>query len=92
MIDPKLLREQPDVIREALKRRGIREDLERLLDVDKQRRALITRIEAKQAAIQNLAGPDAHTHVLGRYTGLLSATRDGRLGGAAIYGTKLTPA
>ena len=48
MIDPKLLREQPDVIREALKRRGVREDLERLISVDKQRRELITRIEEQR--------------------------------------------
>lgn len=53
--------------------------------------ALVGKIEAKRAAIVALAGADAYEHVLGRYTDLLSALRQGRLGGAVIYGEKLAP-
>lgn len=51
--------------------------------------ALVAKIQAKRAAIEALAGADAYVHVLGRYAGLLSAVREGRLGGAVIYGEKL---
>ncbi|MBI4323059.1 MAG: serine--tRNA ligase [Candidatus Omnitrophica bacterium] len=51
MIDPKLLREQPDVIREALKRRHYTFDLETLLNIDRQRR-------------ENLAGIETQRHLL----------------------------
>lgn len=50
--------------------------------------SLIGKIEAKRTAIEALAGPDAYAHVLGRYAGLLAAIRDGRLGGATVYGKK----
>lgn len=45
MLDLKLLRENPDVIREALQKRRIQFDLEQLLRVEQQRRTLLTRIE-----------------------------------------------
>ncbi|MBI2495248.1 MAG: serine--tRNA ligase [Candidatus Omnitrophica bacterium] len=48
MIDPKLLREQPDVIREALKRRHYTFDLETLLSLEKQRRELLAGIEMQR--------------------------------------------
>jgi len=51
--------------------------------------ALVGRIEAKREAIEALAGHEAYEHVLGRYSGLLTAIRDGRLGGAVIHGEKL---
>lgn len=54
--------------------------------------ALVDEIEDKRAAIEALAGHDAYAHVLGRYTGLLSAIREGRLGGALVYGEKLAAA
>jgi hypothetical protein len=52
--------------------------------------ALISQIKAKRDAIERLVGPDGFEHVLGRYGGLLSEIREGRLGGAVIYGEKLT--
>jgi cyclopropane fatty-acyl-phospholipid synthase-like methyltransferase len=85
----------------------MRDDLERLLreggwqlqsvddltaDYARWYAALVEKIEAKRAAIEALAGPDAYEHVLSRYTGLLTAIREGRLGGAVIYGNKLSPA
>ena len=48
MIDLKLLRENPDIVREALKKRGLKADLESLLAKEKQRRELITIIEQKR--------------------------------------------
>lgn len=50
--------------------------------------ALVSRIKTKRDAIEELASPDAFEHVLGLYSGLLSAIREGRLGGAVIYGEK----
>jgi len=52
--------------------------------------ALISQIKAKRDAIERLVGPDGFEHVLGRYGGLLSEIREGRLDGAVIYGEKLT--
>lgn len=45
MIDVTLLREQPDLVRDALKRRGSQLDLDQLLILEKGRRALLTGIE-----------------------------------------------
>lgn len=45
MHDLKLLREQPDVLREALKRRGTAPALEALLALERQRRELLTAVE-----------------------------------------------
>lgn len=53
--------------------------------------ALVAKIEAKCDAIERLAGRDACDHVLGLYSGLLSAIRARRLGGAVILGEKLGP-
>ena len=48
MLDLKLLRENPEIIREALKRRGATMDLDGLLAFERQRRALLTRIEQER--------------------------------------------
>ncbi len=50
--------------------------------------ALVGKIEAKREGIEALAGDYAFAHVLGLYSALLAAIRDGRLGGALIYGEK----
>ncbi|GIU71861.1 MAG: serine--tRNA ligase [Candidatus Nitrosocaldaceae archaeon] len=42
MLDPKLLREKPDLIRDMLKKRGVDFPLDELLSIDKQRRELMT--------------------------------------------------
>jgi seryl-tRNA synthetase len=46
MLDPKLLREKPEVIKDSLKKRGSTFDLERLARVDDKRRDLIRQVEA----------------------------------------------
>ena len=46
MLDPKLLREKPEVIKESLKKRGSTFDLERLVRADEKRRDLIRQVEA----------------------------------------------
>ena len=45
MIDLKLLKDQPDVIRQALQRRGYDLDLDRIIQCDVKRRKGITEIE-----------------------------------------------
>ena len=45
MLDPKLLRDNPDLIRDALKRRNVSFDLEPLVTLEAERRALLTAIE-----------------------------------------------
>ena len=51
--------------------------------------ALVSKIEAKRQAIEALGGPGACEHVLDRYSGLLAAIREGRLGGVVAHGARL---
>ncbi|MGD0231182.1 MAG: serine--tRNA ligase [Syntrophorhabdales bacterium] len=46
MLDPKLIREKSDVVREALGKRGSTFDLDRLIALDERRRGLIRDVEA----------------------------------------------
>lgn len=46
---------------------------------------LVDKIAAKREGIVELAGEDIYAHVLGLYSALLAALREGRLGGAVIY-------
>jgi len=46
MLDARLIRENPDVVRESLKRRNAAFDLERLIRLDEQRRDVIKQVEA----------------------------------------------
>ncbi len=48
MIDPKLLRDTPDVIRDALQHRNARVDLDQILRVEQRHRTLLTRIEEQR--------------------------------------------
>ena len=50
--------------------------------------ALVAKIEAKREGIKTLGGAEAYEHVLDRYSGLLSAIQEGRLGGVVAYGEK----
>ena len=50
MLDIKMVREQPDRIREELRKRGYSLDFERFLAIDEDRRAAITALEAQRAA------------------------------------------
>jgi seryl-tRNA synthetase len=45
MIDLKLLREDPDTIRNALKKRSVEFDLDKIIEMDKRRRASMTEIQ-----------------------------------------------
>lgn len=46
MLDPKLIRERPEIVRESLKERGAQFDLEKLVLLDEKRRDLIKAVEA----------------------------------------------
>ncbi len=49
MIDPRLLRENPDLIRESLRRRGVDLDLDALIDLDAAHRAALKEAEELRA-------------------------------------------
>ena len=49
MLDPRLIRERPDVVRESLKNRGYAFDLENLIGIDGRRRELIRRVETMKS-------------------------------------------
>jgi ubiquinone/menaquinone biosynthesis C-methylase UbiE len=51
--------------------------------------ALVDKIEAKRAPIEALAEAEGYAHVHGLYSGLLTALRSGRLGGATIHARRL---
>lgn len=55
MIDPRILRDQPDVLRDALRRRGLSPDLvDELIAVDERRRSSIVEFEALRGEQKNL--------------------------------------
>lgn len=68
MIDPKLLRENPERIQEALDRRGVAFDLVSLLNLDKQRRALITQVEEQRHKLKEESEKFARTKGSGTAT------------------------
>jgi seryl-tRNA synthetase len=49
MLDPRLIRERPDLVRESLKKRGYAFDLEKLIALDEERRGLIKEVEAMRS-------------------------------------------
>jgi SAM-dependent methyltransferase len=52
--------------------------------------ALVAKIEAKREGIETLGGTEAYEHVLDRYSGVLAAIQEGRLGGVVAYGVKVS--
>jgi len=50
---------------------------------------LVAKIEAKREGIETLGGTEASEHVLDRYSSLLAAIQEGRLGGVVAYGEKV---
>lgn len=50
MLDIKLLRQEPEKIKEALKNRNNSLDIEPAIELDKKRRALLQEVEVKKAA------------------------------------------
>ncbi|MGB9721952.1 MAG: serine--tRNA ligase [bacterium] len=55
MIDLKLLRENPEIIRQALKNRGIEFNLDELLEIDRSRRSIITEIDTLRKGRNDLS-------------------------------------
>lgn len=55
MIDIKLLRENPQIVKESIKRRGLNVDIDALLELDTNRRAKIAELESLQAKRNTLA-------------------------------------
>ena len=53
MLDIKILRTEPERIKEALKNRNNDLDIEPAIELDKERRALLTTVEQKKAAEQD---------------------------------------
>lgn len=49
MLDIKLIRKNPKIVKEALQKRGVKVDIERLLEVDRKRREIIQAIEDMRA-------------------------------------------
>ena len=49
MIDPKLLREQPDLVRDGIRKKGLHVDLDEILAVDEERRKLIVETDSLRA-------------------------------------------
>ena len=46
MLDARLIREKPDIVRESLNKRGATFDLEKLIRLDEKRRDMIREVEA----------------------------------------------
>ena len=65
MIDPKLLRENPNLIREALRKRGTPFDVDGLLRIEEQRRSLLTRIEEQRHRLKQESEAFARSKVKG---------------------------
>lgn len=55
MIDIKLIRENPNIVKDSIRRRGLKVDIDELLKLDEQRRAKIGDLEALQAKRNTLA-------------------------------------
>ncbi len=55
MLDIKFIRENPEIIKEAAKNKNIKVNIDKLLQIDKERRALISKIDELQAKRNKLA-------------------------------------
>ena len=89
MIDQRLIRSDPDGVREALARRGAADGVDQFLALDTQRRELLGRVEAaraeRNAAAKAIAeakqrGEDAAAEIAGQSE--LKAAAGGGRGGA----------
>lgn len=56
MLDIRQIRENPELVKDSISRRGLEIDIDRLLDLDSQRRELIVRVEDIQKKRNTLAG------------------------------------
>ena len=57
MLDLKLMQKNPEIVREALDKRGSKIDVQEFLDLDEKRKALIAEVEALKAE-RNKVGPE----------------------------------
>ena len=73
MLDVKLIRQNPEMVREALQKRGLKIELEEFLELDKKRRETLTRVEqmknrknvvSEEIAKMKLAGKDTEKIVV----------------------------
>lgn len=55
MLDIRFIRENPEQIKDSVKRRGLKVDIDKLLDIDSQRRSTISRLEELQSKRNTLA-------------------------------------
>ena len=55
MLDIRVIRENPEMVKDSIRRRGIRLELDQLLDLDDQRRNLISKYEEVQKQRNTLA-------------------------------------
>jgi seryl-tRNA synthetase len=55
MLDIRFIRENPEVVKDSIRRRGLKTDVDRLIDIDNKRRKLIGEIEAIQAERNKIA-------------------------------------
>ncbi len=55
MLDIKLIRENPDFIKEACRKKQVKVDIDKLLDIDKQRKEVLQEIEALRAERNSMA-------------------------------------
>ncbi|MBU1018386.1 MAG: serine--tRNA ligase [Patescibacteria group bacterium] len=49
MLDPKLIRENPDLIKKTCKQKGIKLDVDKLLQIDEEKREILKQVEALKA-------------------------------------------
>lgn len=55
MLDIRFIRENTEVVKDSIRRRGLKTDVDRLIDIDNKRRKLIGEIEAIQAERNKIA-------------------------------------
>ena len=60
MIDIKLLRDNPDLIKKAVERKGYKIDVDEIIELDKRRRELIQEIEKYRRQAKEIAGGGAN--------------------------------
>lgn len=70
MIDIKLLRDNPDFIKNAVARKGYRVDIDEILDLDKKKRNLLQEIEGYRREAKEIAGAGANVSQENKEKGL----------------------
>ena len=55
MIDQKLFRDKPEIVRNMLKNRNVEIDISKLLQIDQERRAIITKLQSFKMERNNIS-------------------------------------